>query len=71
MDTCEYCNADDVTLYAWHADTWCARCIARYPHMPMIGTLEDAPLGRPEHPNYAEPFVWQTPDRSVVGGVQQ
>lgn len=56
---CEYCNRDDVRpLYAWHADTWCADCIRAYGKgLKMIGTLEDAPTGRPANPRYAQPFI--------------
>lgn len=72
---CEYCNRDGVTLYAWHADAWCRSCLlvaaSRPGALELIGTLDDAPLGRPADPEYARPFVLQTPDGSVLNGVIQ
>lgn len=68
MDACEYCNRDDVTLYAWHADTWCADCIGDS-HLAMSGSLEAAPLGRPARTTYEQPFVWQSLDLKVQRGV--
>lgn len=67
LEGCEYCDRDDVTLYAWHADAWCASCIRDdgRPH----GDLASAPIGRPENPTYEQPFVLQTPDGRVVAGV--
>lgn len=26
-EPCEYCGADDVPLYSWHADVWCLNCM--------------------------------------------
>lgn len=71
-DVCEYCNRDDVVLYAWHADTWCADCIAAYADRSwftrLVGSVEDAPVGRPDDPEGAEPWLWQTPDGVIVEG---
>lgn len=68
-DACEYCDRGDVVLYAWHADVWCAVCIRAESRLLRSGGLEDAPLGRPDHPTYEQPYVWQTPDGSVIRGV--
>lgn len=64
---CEYCGRDDVTLYAFHADVWCADCISRS-GLPINGSIADAPIGRPAMPEYERPFVWQTMDGAVLGG---
>lgn len=67
MIECEYCGRGDIVLYAWHADVWCADCIATSA-LAITGTVADAPLGRPAAPTYEQPFVWQTPDGEVVEG---
>lgn len=57
---CEYCNREDGVLYAWHADTWCRACIEAYSGvLEMTGSLDEAPVGRPENATYAQPFVIQ------------
>ena len=59
-EMCEYCNREDVTLYAWHGDIWCADCVKRnLPFLAMTGTLEDAPVGRPDNPTYEQPWIIQ------------
>lgn len=69
-DACDYCNRDDVTLYAWHADTWCETCMLNDPRatLALVAAIDNAPLGRPKHPTYDQPFVWQTPDGTILRG---
>ncbi len=69
-DACEYCNRDDVVLYGWHADAWCGSCMVLIGHHPG-GILDDVPIGRPPLATYDQPFVLQTPDGAVMGGVVQ
>lgn len=69
MDACEYCGREDVVLYAWHADVWCADCATTTgSDLRLADSFDDAPMGRPEHTTYEQPFVWQTPDGSVIRG---
>lgn len=64
---CEYCGCSGVTLYGWHADIWCRSCIeAQAGVLEMTGSLEDAPVGRPDNPTYAQPFVLDAPEQSGV-----
>lgn len=59
---CEYCNRDGIILYAWHGDVWCGSCIERHAHiLPMTGTLEEAPYGRPKNPTYEQPWIYSKP----------
>ena len=60
MSECEYCNRGDVVLYGWHADVWCRSCIEIYAGvLDLTGSLDDAPVGRPENATYAQPFILQ------------
>lgn len=62
LEMCEYCNRDDITLYAWHGDVWCVDCIkTRGKSLKMTGTIEEAPMGRPENPTYEQPWIIQIP----------
>ena len=58
-EACEYCTTEGGVLYAWHGDTWCRSCIEQYPHLEMTGSLDDAPVGRPENATYTQPFIIQ------------
>lgn len=65
-DMCEHCDREGLTLYGWHADVWCADCIAAYAgRLELRGSVADAPVGRPEWFNdrtrseeaYATPYI--------------
>lgn len=68
-NACEYCEKNDVVLYAWNGDAWCASCACEYG--ATLEALRSAPRGRGEHATYDQPFIFQTPDGSVVRGVIQ
>lgn len=59
---CEYCGTTNGPLYGWHADVWCRPCIERYSGaLELTGSLDDAPLGRPDDVTYSQPFIIHVP----------
>lgn len=67
-EMCEYCNRDDVPLYGWYGDVWCAYCIAQDHRKPAIPVAQ-ARLGRPDwfsdrarrDEAYATPYLIPSP----------
>lgn len=67
-EMCEYCNRDDVPLYGWYGDVWCADCIAQDHRKPSIPVAQ-ARLGRPDwfsdrarrDEAYATPYLIPSP----------
>lgn len=71
---CEYCGREDVVLYGWQGDVWCGKCIIRNTttnFLRMTGTLEEAPVSRPQNITYEQPYIFQTPDRKILRGIIQ
>lgn len=72
---CDYGQADDRVLYAWHGDIWCARCMLENVsvNLPLIITPVHL-CGDPDTDDYAHirilatPVLWQTPDGKIRCG---
>lgn len=67
MEECEYCGRLDVVLYAFHADIWCGECLESS-NLPQSIPVSKAVVHGQKRPAYDVPAIWQTPDRSVLGG---